>query len=38
MILWINGTFGSGKTSVAEELSKKVRKSFVFDPEQVMKT
>ena len=32
MILWINGAFGSGKSSVAEELSKKVGKSFVYDP------
>lgn len=35
MILWINGAFGSGKSSIAEELSKKVGKSFVYDPEQV---
>lgn len=35
MIIWINGAFGSGKSSVAEELSKKIEKSFVYDPEQV---
>lgn len=35
MILWINGAFGSGKSSVAEEISKIVTKSFIYDPEQV---
>jgi hypothetical protein len=35
MILWINGAFCSGKSSVAGELGKKVGKSFVYDPEQV---
>lgn len=35
MILWINGAFGSGKSSVAEELNKNIEKSFVYDPEQV---
>ena len=33
MILWINGPFGSGKTTLAEELSKKLPRSFIFDPE-----
>lgn len=33
MIVWINGAFGSGKTQTAYELSKRVRDSFVFDPE-----
>ena len=35
MILWINGAFGSGKSSVAEAINKKVHKSFIYDPEQV---
>lgn len=35
MILWINGAFGSGKSSVAEDLTNKIDKSFVYDPEQV---
>lgn len=33
MIIWINGAFGSGKTSLAYALNKKIEKSFVFDPE-----
>ena len=35
MILWINGAFGSGKSSVAEAINKKVSPSFIYDPEQV---
>jgi len=35
MVLWINGAFGSGKSSVAEAISKKVSPSFIYDPEQV---
>ena len=35
MIIWINGAFGSGKTSVAEAIHKKVSHSFIYDPEQV---
>lgn len=35
MILWINGAFGSGKSSVAEEISKRLNKAFIYDPEQV---
>ncbi|MFZ5354861.1 MAG: tunicamycin resistance protein [Bacillota bacterium] len=35
MILWINGAFGSGKSSVAEELSRSISHSHVYDPEQV---
>jgi hypothetical protein len=34
MIIWINGTFGSGKTTTAYELQKRVKNSFVFDPER----
>ena len=35
MIIWINGAFGSGKSSVAEAINKKLSNSFVYDPEQV---
>lgn len=34
MIIWINGAFGSGKTQTAYELNKRVKNSFVFDPEE----
>jgi gluconate kinase len=34
MIIWINGTFGSGKTTTAYELHKRVENSFVYDPER----
>ncbi|MCH1625228.1 AAA family ATPase [Ferdinandcohnia quinoae] len=34
MIIWINGTFGSGKTTTAYELHKRVKNSFVYDPER----
>ncbi|MEA4824733.1 MAG: AAA family ATPase [Clostridiaceae bacterium] len=33
MIIWINGAFGVGKTSVAENLSKKLQNSYIYDPE-----
>ncbi|WP_250227432.1 AAA family ATPase [Anaeropeptidivorans aminofermentans] len=33
MILWINGAFGSGKTTVAEELNKRIKNSYLYDPE-----
>ncbi|MCI1858352.1 MAG: AAA family ATPase [Sporolactobacillus sp.] len=32
-IIWINGTFGSGKTTTAYELNKCLPDSFVYDPE-----
>lgn len=35
MIIWINGSFGSGKTSVAQALNKLIDKSAVYDPEEV---
>ena len=35
MIIWINGAFGSGKTSVAEAIKNKINNSFIYDPEQV---
>ncbi|WP_099156685.1 AAA family ATPase [Virgibacillus ndiopensis] len=34
MIIWINGTFGSGKTTTAYELHKRLKNSFVYDPER----
>ena len=33
MIIWINGAFGVGKTSVATKLSKILNNSYIFDPE-----
>lgn len=35
MIVWINGAFGSGKTTVAALLAKKMRHAHIYDPEQV---
>lgn len=35
MILWINGAFGSGKTTLSYELNRRVPNSFVYDPENV---
>jgi len=35
MILWINGAFGSGKTSTANELNRRLPNSFIYDPENV---
>ena len=35
MIVWLNGTFGCGKTSTAAELHSLVPSSRVFDPETV---
>jgi len=35
MILWINGAFGSGKTTTAYELNRRLPNSFVYDPENV---
>lgn len=33
MIIWINGAFGSGKTQTACELHRRMKNSFVYDPE-----
>ncbi len=33
MIIWINGAFGSGKTQTAYELSRRIKNSYVYDPE-----
>lgn len=35
MIIWINGAFGSGKTTTAFELHRRLPGSFVYDPENV---
>lgn len=35
MILWINGAFGAGKTTVAYELNRRIQNSFVYDPENI---
>src|SRR5215469_11457288 len=35
MIIWINGAFGSGKTTLAEELSRRLPGAVLFDPEYV---
>ena len=33
MIIWINGAFGSGKTQTACELHRRLKNSYVYDPE-----
>lgn len=33
MIIWLNGAFGAGKTETANELHRRIPKSFVYDPE-----
>lgn len=35
MIVWINGTFGSGKTQTAHELHRRMPGTFLYDPENV---
>ena len=35
MIIWINGAFGSGKTTCAKLLEKQLPNAFLYDPEQV---
>lgn len=35
MILWINGAFGSGKTTSAYELNRRLPGSYVYDPENI---
>ena len=35
MILWINGTFCSGKTQTAAELHRRIPDSYIYDPENV---
>jgi hypothetical protein len=35
MIIWINGAFGGGKTTLAEELHRRLPDALPFDPEYV---
>jgi hypothetical protein len=35
MIIWINGGFGAGKTTLAEELHRRLPKAVVYNPEDV---
>ena len=35
MIIWLNGAFGSGKTTCAFELNRRIPNSFVYDPENI---
>jgi hypothetical protein len=35
VIVWINGAFGAGKTTLAEELSRRLPEAVLFDPEYV---
>ena len=35
MIIWINGSFGVGKTTVANKLKEKINESIIYDPEDI---
>jgi deoxyadenosine/deoxycytidine kinase len=35
VIIWINGGFGAGKTTLAEELHRRRPDAVVYDPEEV---
>jgi predicted kinase len=35
VIIWINGAFGAGKTTLAEELHRRLPDAVIFDPEDV---
>lgn len=35
MVIWLNGAFGSGKSTVAQILTEKIGKSYIYDPEEV---
>lgn len=35
MIIWINGSFGAGKTTVSELLHQQMPEAHIFDPEEV---
>ncbi|WP_214760354.1 AAA family ATPase [Exiguobacterium sp. s146] len=34
MIIWINGAFGSGKTTAAKQLQQRLTNAYLYDPEQ----
>ena len=33
MIIWLNGAFGAGKTTIAHELQQKLPNAIIYDPE-----
>lgn len=35
MIIWINGSFGVGKTTISEKLKERIYGSIVYDPEDI---
>jgi adenylylsulfate kinase-like enzyme len=35
VIIWLNGSFRAGKTTLAEELHRRLPDAVVFDPENV---
>ena len=35
MIIWINGSFGVGKSTIAEDLKSKMANAIVYDPEKI---
>lgn len=35
MVVWLNGSFGVGKTTIAKELAKRIDGSFIYDPENL---
>ena len=35
MIIWINGTFGAGKTTLGEELHRRLPEAVLFDPKYI---
>src|ERR1700761_9624709 len=38
MIIWVNGAFGGGKTTLADELHRRLPDALPFDPESVAPT
>lgn len=35
MIIWLNGAYGSGKTTIAELLHECISPSWIYDPEEI---
>lgn len=35
MIIWLNGAFSAGKTTIAEILNEKIPNSYLYDPEEI---